>query len=1439
MLAVAQQKILKQVCCSEERVSGKARSADSNKTSRRGEDVGTMDVWRGIKSMYHTNFGADRRQRPIKRIKLGICAMDKKAKSKPMREILSRLPEELFEVIIFGDECILNSPPEAWPVVEVLIAFYSSRYPTDKALQYVKLRKPFMINDLEMEATLKDRRKVYELLQANGIDVPVHVYCNRDGNTSVANVVEEFDEYIVVNGVQINKPLVEKPVDAEDHNIYIYYPMSAGGGSKRLFRKVDDRSSEFYPRVHELRKEGSYIYEEFVVTQGTDVKVYTVGVDYGHAEARKSPVVDGRVNRDQAGLEVRYPVILSHHEKDMARKIVLAFKQTVCGFDILRVHGRSFCCDVNGFSFVKNSRKYYDDASQVLCEMMVARCRPEFLAHPSTKRPPAGRAGHPSVVNSLTKQTLSLLAPKPVRSSTPTASSAASTSAALVAAAAGGSSSPQPSQNNLGGSVHGAGGASTTDGGGGGVGGGGGGGDRPASPQPSLMSVSRRGSHDNLNDRSSADEDAEELRCVIAVIRHGDRTPKQKMKVKVSHPKFLDYFHTFAKTPRKDLKVKSRSALVRFLEVTREIIDDGTVTMENDADLFRKLRQIRDVLERWEISGINRKLQMKPQRWADNWGENGAEAESGTPVGGAFGNQSPQGSNAGDLSPALLPPTPPRLSDAAPGLALQLPVAPPAAPQDQPPPFGLATEVLLILKWGGDLTPLGREQAEQVGARFRHEMYPDNAGGGVLRLHATYRHDLKIKASDEGRVMKTAAAFTKGLLELEGQLTPILASLVTVEEKNRQMLDRGGNVQIKEDMDRCKEHLNLLQQTDRVMDEELVDAIVAKDCPKAVRRALLSLGNPLQALRRLHALIGRLCARLQRIVELQELTMGAAAGSVGGGSSSSNSSSSSSSNSSSGGGGGAAVTGGVRVGGGSSARDCGSNGSGNNSGDGAATNTSGVDASASSNGDNSSTSSTQDSVAPTPSPANEPFPHSQVGEPVELPHDDPSGPSTPQGRGARVGSTHNSRSHVEENKLYLNETFSLMLDRWEKLNKDLWSSKTGQYDLTKVPDVYDMIRFDVLHNSHLEEQLGDQVMRELYETAAALENSVVPQEYGMDGGDKRVIGSKVCGALLEKIRYDLTMAREKHHDVGYLLDHAHAEDLEINSLSRAVRTRLYFTSESHLHTLLNAFRYTSPGELCAIDPEGLAKLDDVSELSYLTQIVIRLFENRENPSLCRCEISFSPGATNNPFTDKSASLAPYVTLSRSLNQDEMIQCITDAIFASEGGGSASGGGGASTVGSARGIVSNSSSLAGSPRPQDDGSFGSAEASSSAVIAATAAAAAAATGATASSVATAAAAAAAAATTGDDFDGDSFGDGDCGGIEGELRITHFDDSPVKPGSRVPPSSSKASSAAAATAAATQNLLLKPVPLRRTHSVTVVSDLPMADPWKQGWGAGGQG
>ena len=63
---------------------------------------------------------------PSERIRLGICAMDKKARSKPMGEILSRLDETLFRVVFFGDQMIQTEPVEDWPICDVLIAFYST-----------------------------------------------------------------------------------------------------------------------------------------------------------------------------------------------------------------------------------------------------------------------------------------------------------------------------------------------------------------------------------------------------------------------------------------------------------------------------------------------------------------------------------------------------------------------------------------------------------------------------------------------------------------------------------------------------------------------------------------------------------------------------------------------------------------------------------------------------------------------------------------------------------------------------------------------------------------------------------------------------------------------------------------------------------------------------------------------------------------------------------------------------------------------------------------------------------------------------------------------------------------------------------------------------------------------------------------------------------------
>jgi inositol hexakisphosphate/diphosphoinositol-pentakisphosphate kinase len=149
--------------------------------------------------------------------------------------------------------------------------------------------------------------------------------------------------------------------------------------------------------------------------------------------------------------------------------------------------------------------------------------------------------------------------------------------------------------------------------------------------------------------------------------------------------------------------------------------------VKKNREALYKARHIRDILQRWKFSGLNRKLQMKPRTWI----------EEDTPDGDTITK---------------------------------------------------CSELQLIVKWGGDLTKLGEKQAVRLGNRLRTELYPSNRDGGILRLHSTFRHDLKIKTSDEGRVMKTAAAFAKGLLELEGDIPPILVSLVHKEKDSLHMV---------------------------------------------------------------------------------------------------------------------------------------------------------------------------------------------------------------------------------------------------------------------------------------------------------------------------------------------------------------------------------------------------------------------------------------------------------------------------------------------------------------------------------------------------------------------------------------------------------------------------------------------------------------------------
>ncbi|VFQ73571.1 unnamed protein product [Cuscuta campestris] len=339
----------------------------------------------------------------------------------------------------------------------------------------------------------------------------------------------------------------------------------------------------------------------------------------------------------------------------MAREVCVAFRQSVCGFDLLRCEGRSYVCDVNGWSFVKNSYKYYDDAACVLRKLFLDAKAP----HLSSIIPP----------------TLPWKVNEPV--------------------------------------------------------------------QPSEV-LTRQGSG-----LMGTFGQSEELRCVIAVIRHGDRTPKQKVKLKVTEEKLLNLMLKYnGGRPRFETKLKSAVQLQDLLDATRALIPRTRSGRESDSEAedlehAEKLRQVKAVLEEGgHFSGIYRKVQLKPLKWVKVGKPNG-EGEEERPV-----------------------------------------------------------EALMVLKYGGVLTHAGRKQAEELGRYFRNNVYPGE-GTGLLRLHSTYRHDLKIYSSDEGRVQMSAAAFAKGLLDLEGQLTPIQVSLVS---KDSSMLDGLENASI--EMDEAKARLN-------------------------------------------------------------------------------------------------------------------------------------------------------------------------------------------------------------------------------------------------------------------------------------------------------------------------------------------------------------------------------------------------------------------------------------------------------------------------------------------------------------------------------------------------------------------------------------------------------------------------------------------------------
>jgi len=147
---------------------------------------------------------------------------------------------------------------ENWPLCDILISFFSTDFPLDKAIAYAKLRDVHCINDLIPQALLWDRRLVGQVLDHLGVPTPPRHEVSRDGGPKVDKELKEHmkkkiginlrgfqvtpevslredGDAIIIDGQVLEKPFVEKPVSGEDHNVYIYY---RGGGGRRLFRKV-------------------------------------------------------------------------------------------------------------------------------------------------------------------------------------------------------------------------------------------------------------------------------------------------------------------------------------------------------------------------------------------------------------------------------------------------------------------------------------------------------------------------------------------------------------------------------------------------------------------------------------------------------------------------------------------------------------------------------------------------------------------------------------------------------------------------------------------------------------------------------------------------------------------------------------------------------------------------------------------------------------------------------------------------------------------------------------------------------------------------------------------------------------------------------------------------------------------------------------------------
>ena len=1065
----------------------------------------------------------------LNRHTLGICAMKKKIHSPHMQQILEFIDNfNDFELIEFTEELIFNEDVEKWPIVESMIVFFSTGFPYSKVLKYINLRKPFLPNNFEMQKIFWDRIKVMTMLKENNIPIPNEIIVEREkeinneddngielntsqeieemiekyyeeydeenkpkapllmennsdlnqsdsGNSKLdeiekiitkndkgeeeINELEEYDEYIVYNGKKIMKPFVEKPRNGDDHNIYIYYPLSHGGGQTRLFRKTRDLSSLYYPNINKIRRDKSYIYEEYLQTDGFDIKVYTVGENYAHAEARKSPSLDGIVERSK-GKEIRYPVNLNPEEKEIARKIVKIFKQNICGFDILRSKGVSYVCDVNGWSFVKGNKKYFQDCAILLRKIILTNIDPILL----TK--------HPINIK--------------------------------------------------------------------------------LAPVYKEMILRKSGKLE------------EELHSVVAVFRHADRSPKQKLKFVVEHPSLLELFEIFKenifenekdKIPQ-ELKLKKPNELMTVLKIVKEILiekginGDELIYKEDNFDI--KLFQIKLILEKnLNFEGLTRKIQMRPLEY--NLVE---DKETKTKKWNI-------------------------------------------------------TKALMIMKWGGHITHSGIEQAKLLGNTFRYQFYPpgnNDKGEGLLRLHNTYRHDLKCYSSEEGRCLKSAAAFLQGLLQLEGNLIPIITSMVWKDEQINKLLDVNCT-SCELNRREAKKNLNDFCNYDGQLKEKYINFINNEKRKEQIPFINLTekIGNFHNKMVLVHKLLDKIVNQLSTKLNSKEKEKEYHTYFIQSKMS--------------------------------------------------------VMSRYDSSKDNSLEKLKKKEEKIFKKDTMSKFRKSETQNRIEEKTEEKFEDKEKNKNEVNEKETDKDKEKCDSNtslgeilrnktkKKTVNNTIFdceeekvvLIYKRYVKLYNDFYDKKKEKFDISKIPDIYDNIKYDLIHNK----QIIGETASGLYGIINNLADFVMPLEYGIKIEDKITIGIAFIKPLLTKIYNDLLWSNKNNKIIKndessknlenleskertyFGLDKNKLDKDEIKSAWRHIKTRFYFTSQSHLYSLLNTLIY-SMNSFLVDNGKSINPIWSIFDLDYCSHIVFRLFENYNVDKLSkerfRIEIIVSAGA---------------------------------------------------------------------------------------------------------------------------------------------------------------------------------------------------------------------